>query len=97
MKLPSKEDGESEIGIHNIPIILTYSFSDVHSLCFRFRCMIDDGWWMGTVMEGGVKNGCDSNVFDEVNSHFLSLRVRWDNGEYEQMSPWDLEPIDESS
>lgn len=30
----------------------------------------------------------------EAASHFLSLRVRWDNGEVERLSPWDLEPID---
>lgn len=49
--------------------------------------MIDDGWWMGTIVEGeGIGAG-----------HFLSLRVRWDNGEFERMSPWDLEPIDDTS
>lgn len=27
-------------------------------------------------------------------AHFLSLKVRWDNGEVERLSPWDLEPLD---
>ncbi|KAK0089616.1 hypothetical protein PV325_006326 [Microctonus aethiopoides] len=55
----------------------------------RFRCMIDDGWWMGQIesMEP---------LDDELpESYFMCFRVRWDNGEYERMSPWDLEPIDE--
>ncbi|KOB72381.1 Bromodomain and WD repeat-containing protein 3 [Operophtera brumata] len=30
----------------------------------------------------------------EAAAHFLSLRVRWDNGEVERLSPWDLEPLD---
>lgn len=61
--------------------------------------MIDDGWWMGTIVEGGEtkpENSSEDESVDEKN-HFLSLRVRWDNGEFEQMSPWDLEPIEESS
>lgn len=57
---------------------------------FRFRCMIDDGWWTGCVVEG---EGAVGTVGAE---QFLSLRVRWDNGEYERMSPWDLEPIDDT-
>lgn len=27
----------------------------------------------------------------------MCYEVRWDNGEYEKMSPWDLEPINEQS
>jgi len=27
-------------------------------------------------------------------SPFLSLMTKWDNGEDEPMSPWDLEPVD---
>ncbi|CAD7093518.1 unnamed protein product [Hermetia illucens] len=56
----------------------------------RFRCMIDDGWWMGQI-ESRVAL---SNEFPD--SLFMCFRVRWDNGEYEYMSPWDMEPIDEN-
>lgn len=62
--------------------------------------MIDDGWWIGTIVEGGdTRSDSSSEDDDNINekNHFLSLRVRWDNGEFEQMSPWDLEPIEESS
>ncbi|CAG5100564.1 Similar to Brwd3: Bromodomain and WD repeat-containing protein 3 (Mus musculus) [Cotesia congregata] len=54
----------------------------------RFRCMIDDGWWMGEIES--------MEPLDEEfpESYFMCFRVRWDNGEYEKMSPWDLEPID---
>lgn len=57
----------------------------------RFRCMIDDGWWMGQIQS------MEPLVEDFPESFFMCFRVRWDNGEYEKMSPWDLEPIDENS
>uniref|UniRef100_A0A0A9Z626 PH-interacting protein n=1 Tax=Lygus hesperus TaxID=30085 RepID=A0A0A9Z626_LYGHE len=49
----------------------------------KFRSMIDDGWWWGTI-ESRTKS----------NSKFLGYRIKWDNGESEAMSPWDMEPID---
>ncbi|XP_046404459.1 bromodomain and WD repeat-containing protein 3-like isoform X2 [Ischnura elegans] len=52
----------------------------------RFRCMIDDCWWSGEIES---QSSAESSLF-------LCFRVRWDNGEYERMSPWDLEPINES-
>lgn len=56
----------------------------------RFRCMIDDGWWMGQIVER-------KPLHDEFpDSLFMCFNVRWDNGEFESMSPWDMEPIDES-
>ncbi|XP_049806710.1 PH-interacting protein [Schistocerca nitens] len=55
----------------------------------RFRCMIDDSWWMGVIES-------QSPLEQEFpDSHFMCYKVRWDNGEYEHMSPWDLEPINE--
>lgn len=56
----------------------------------RFRCMIGDGWWMGQIESRHAL----STDFPE--SPFMCFRVRWDNGEYEYMSPWDMEPIDEN-
>lgn len=54
----------------------------------RFRCMIDDCWWDGEIQ---TRTALASNF---PNSLFMCFRVRWDNGEYEYMSPWDMEPID---
>ncbi|XP_061395070.1 bromodomain and WD repeat-containing protein 3 [Musca vetustissima] len=56
----------------------------------RFRCMIGDGWWMGQIES---RHALSSDFPD---SPFMCFRVRWDNGEYEYMSPWDMEPIDEN-
>ncbi|EGI63952.1 PH-interacting protein [Acromyrmex echinatior] len=55
----------------------------------KFRCMIDDGWWMGQIV------GMEPLDEEFSESLFMCFRVRWDNGEYERMSPWDLEPVDE--
>ncbi|XP_049883065.1 bromodomain and WD repeat-containing protein 3 [Pectinophora gossypiella] len=72
----------------------------------RFRCMIDDSWWTGIVLErtpaappaavGTAAAGADAAAAWSAQAapHFLSLRVRWDNGEVERLSPWDLEPLD---
>ncbi|KAM7359266.1 bromodomain and WD repeat-containing protein isoform 1-T2 [Cochliomyia hominivorax] len=56
----------------------------------RFRCMIGDGWWMGQIESRHALSQ------DFPDSPFMCFRVRWDNGEYEYMSPWDMEPIDEN-
>ncbi|XP_022081938.1 PH-interacting protein-like isoform X2 [Acanthaster planci] len=57
----------------------------------RFRSMIDDAWWLGTIV--------DQQPFqvDCPDSFFQCYNVAWDNGETEKMSPWDLEPIDEDN
>ncbi|KAJ8703846.1 hypothetical protein PYW07_013140 [Mythimna separata] len=74
----------------------------------RFRCMIDDCWWTGQVLEttGGPASSAESALAVGLSgaaaeawaraaaAHFLSLRVRWDNSEVERLSPWDLEPLD---
>ncbi|CAH0389929.1 unnamed protein product [Bemisia tabaci] len=53
----------------------------------RFRSMIDDAWWWGTI----ESRRTDQN---RLNSPFLCFRVLWDNNERENLSPWDLEPCD---
>lgn len=73
----------------------------------RFRCMIDDCWWTGEVLErtgdpgagaASQAEGADGEAARAWSSaaaaHFLALKVRWDNGEVERLSPWDLEPLD---
>lgn len=60
----------------------------------RFRCMIDDCWWAGTVLESaaGAAPPDSAGAPDlpppaaaawaaAAAEQFLSLRVRWDNGE----------------
>ncbi|XP_053693465.1 PH-interacting protein [Sabethes cyaneus] len=56
----------------------------------RFRCMIEDVWWLGQIES---HNQLSAEFPDSL---FMCFRVRWDNGEYEFMSPWDLEPVDEN-
>ncbi|KAG7298425.1 hypothetical protein JYU34_018052 [Plutella xylostella] len=60
----------------------------------RFRCMIDDSWWTGVILESTGPAGGAGGGWAGAGGHFLSLRVRWDNGEVERLSPWDLEPQD---
>ena len=50
--------------------------------------MIDDVWWIGTMHS--------QEPFQEEfqDSLFQSINVKWDNGENEKMSLWDLEPLD---
>ncbi|XP_044057569.1 bromodomain and WD repeat-containing protein 3 isoform X2 [Siniperca chuatsi] len=53
----------------------------------RFRSVIDDAWWFGTIV-------CQEPYQPEYpDSLFQCFKVRWDNGEIEKLSPWDVEPI----
>ncbi|CAH0552741.1 unnamed protein product [Brassicogethes aeneus] len=56
----------------------------------KFRCMIDDGWWIGEIIDKSPA----SDLFP--NSSFLCYGIKWQNGEQERMSPWDFEPIDDN-
>lgn len=56
-----------------------------------FRCMIDDGWWIGEIVAKSTASE------DFPNSPFLCYEIKWDNGELERMSPWDMEPLDDNS
>uniref|UniRef100_A0AAR5Q514 Bromo domain-containing protein n=1 Tax=Dendroctonus ponderosae TaxID=77166 RepID=A0AAR5Q514_DENPD len=56
----------------------------------KFRCMIDDNWWIGEV-------SCKLPANDPYPvSAFMCYEISWTNGEQERMSPWDMEPIDDS-
>ncbi|KAJ8405733.1 hypothetical protein AAFF_G00311700 [Aldrovandia affinis] len=58
----------------------------------RFRSIIDDAWWFGSVESQQPFQP------EYPDSLFQCYAVRWDNGEREKMSPWDMEPIpDEAS
>ncbi|XP_068173110.1 bromodomain and WD repeat-containing protein 3 [Antennarius striatus] len=53
----------------------------------RFRSVIDDAWWFGTIV-------CQEPYqLEYPDSLFQCFKVRWDNGETEKLSPWDVEPI----
>ncbi|XP_078699475.1 bromodomain and WD repeat-containing protein 3-like isoform X1 [Branchiostoma floridae x Branchiostoma belcheri] len=53
----------------------------------RFRAIIDDQWWFGTIE-------CQEPFQEEhPDSHFQCFNVCWDTGETERMSPWDLESV----
>ncbi|XP_035664556.1 PH-interacting protein-like isoform X2 [Branchiostoma floridae] len=53
----------------------------------RFRAIIDDQWWFGTIE-------CQEPFQEEhPDSHFQCFNVCWDTGETERMSPWDLEAV----
>ncbi|KAL9968709.1 hypothetical protein ACROYT_G020827 [Oculina patagonica] len=55
----------------------------------RFRSVIDETWWAGEIT--------DRSPFQTEfpDSHFQCFTVRWDTGEVERMSPWDLQPVTE--
>lgn len=55
----------------------------------RFRSMIDDAWWFGTI--------ASQSPYEAIypDSMFQCFIVNWDNGETERLSPWDMEPVDE--
>ncbi|XP_008825134.2 bromodomain and WD repeat-containing protein 1 isoform X2 [Nannospalax galili] len=55
--------------------------------CDRFRSIIDDAWWFGTVLNQ------EPYQPQYPDSHFQCYIVRWDNTEIEKLSPWDMEPI----
>ncbi|EDV25018.1 uncharacterized protein TRIADDRAFT_24835, partial [Trichoplax adhaerens] len=57
----------------------------------RFRSVIDDGWWEGAI----VSREPFQKEFPE--SFFQCYQVKWDSGEEERLSPWDMLPIPESS
>ncbi|XP_077397940.1 bromodomain and WD repeat-containing protein 3 isoform X2 [Festucalex cinctus] len=53
----------------------------------RFRSVIDDAWWFGTIV---CQEPYQPEYFDSL---FQCFKARWDNGENEKLSPWDMEPI----
>ncbi|EHB03804.1 Bromodomain and WD repeat-containing protein 3 [Heterocephalus glaber] len=57
----------------------------------RFRSIIDDAWWFGTVESQQPFQP------EYPDSAFQCYSVHWDNNEREKMSPWDMEPIPEGT
>ncbi|XP_032075095.1 bromodomain and WD repeat-containing protein 1 isoform X1 [Thamnophis elegans] len=56
----------------------------------RFRSIIDDAWWFGIVLSQ------EPYQPQYPDSPFQCYSVKWDNGETERLSPWDMEPIPEN-
>ncbi|XP_046891395.1 bromodomain and WD repeat-containing protein 3 [Hypomesus transpacificus] len=85
---------------HDMPdvidfLVLRQSYDDARSRVWqpndRFRSVIDDAWWFGTIV-------CQEPYQAEYpDSHFQCFKVRWDNGETEKLSPWDIEAIPEDA
>ncbi|KAM4795606.1 bromodomain and WD repeat-containing protein 1 [Rhinophrynus dorsalis] len=53
----------------------------------RFRSIIDDAWWFGTVLSQ------EPYQTDYPDSLFQCYTVKWDNTEIERLSPWDMDII----
>ena len=53
----------------------------------RFKCIIDDVWWIGII---DCKKPFEENYPE---SEFQCLKITWDSGESEELSPWDLESL----
>ncbi|XP_017351454.2 bromodomain and WD repeat-containing protein 3 isoform X2 [Ictalurus punctatus] len=85
---------------HDMPdvidfLVLRQSYDEARSRIWRpndhFRSVIDDAWWFGTIV-------CQEPYQPEYpDSHFQCFKVRWDNGEIEKLSPWDIEAIPENA
>ncbi|XP_044761682.1 bromodomain and WD repeat-containing protein 1 [Coccinella septempunctata] len=82
---------------HDVPDVLDFfvlkqsydiAVSRNWSVGDKFRCMIYDEWWIGEIIS--------SSLEEQPDSPFLCYEIKWDNGETERMSPWDLEPVDEN-
>ncbi|XP_040194940.1 bromodomain and WD repeat-containing protein 1-like isoform X5 [Rana temporaria] len=53
----------------------------------KFRSIIDDAWWFGTVLS---QEPCRPEYPDSL---FQCYTVKWDNTEIERLSPWDMDII----
>uniref|UniRef100_A0A8C8C4Q1 Bromo domain-containing protein n=1 Tax=Oncorhynchus tshawytscha TaxID=74940 RepID=A0A8C8C4Q1_ONCTS len=83
---------------HDMPdvidfLVLRQSYDEARSRVWqpndRFRSVIDDAWWFGIIV-------CQEPYqLEYPDSHFQCFKVRWDNGEMEKLSPWDVEAIPE--
>ncbi|XP_046732894.1 bromodomain and WD repeat-containing protein 3 isoform X3 [Silurus meridionalis] len=85
---------------HDMPdvidfLVLRQNYDEACSRIWRpnnhFRSVIDDAWWFGTIV-------CQEPYQPEYpDSHFQCFKVKWDNGETEKISPWDIEAIPENA
>ncbi|KAM6946356.1 bromodomain and WD repeat-containing protein 3-like [Aplochiton taeniatus] len=93
-------DKSFSVKYHDMPdvidfLVLRQSYEEARSRVWqpndRFRSVIDDAWWFGTIV-------CQEPYQPQYpDSHFQCFKVRWDNGETEKLSPWDVEAIPEDA
>ncbi|XP_031143863.1 PH-interacting protein isoform X3 [Sander lucioperca] len=88
--------GSFSMKYHDMPdvidfLILRQQFDNARrrqwSIGDRFRSVIDDAWWFGTIES---QEPYQPQYSDSL---FQCYNVCWDNGDTEKMSPWDMEPI----
>ncbi|KAM9439590.1 bromodomain and WD repeat-containing protein 1-like [Clarias gariepinus] len=85
---------------HDMPyvidfLVLRQNYDEARSRIWKpndhFRSVIDDAWWFGTIV-------CQEPYQPEYpDSHFQCIKVKWDNGKIEKLSPWDIEAIPENA
>uniref|UniRef100_A0A8C9VKR5 Bromodomain and WD repeat domain containing 1 n=1 Tax=Scleropages formosus TaxID=113540 RepID=A0A8C9VKR5_SCLFO len=93
-------DKSFSVKYHDMPdvidfLVLKQSYDEARQRVWqpndRFRSVIDDAWWFGIII-------CQEPYQPEYpDSHFQCFKVKWDNGETEKLSPWDIEPIPENA
>ncbi|XP_068609556.1 PH-interacting protein [Brachionichthys hirsutus] len=88
--------GSFSMKYHDMPdvidfLVLRQQFDNARrrqwSIGDRFRSVIDDAWWFGTI------ESQEPFQPQYPDSLFQCYNVCWDNGDTEKMSPWDMEPI----
>ncbi|XP_078068576.1 PH-interacting protein isoform X3 [Mustelus asterias] len=88
--------GSFSMKYHDMPdvidfLVLRQQFDETKSRRWkigdRFRSVIDDAWWFGTI------ESQEPLQPDYPDSLFQCYNVCWDNGDTEKMSPWDMEVI----
>jgi bromodomain and WD repeat domain-containing protein 1/3 len=55
----------------------------------KFKSLIDGSYWAGTVLTK------QSYSEEYPNSFWQCYHVKWDDGATDQLSPWDMEPLDD--
>ncbi|XP_048452676.1 PH-interacting protein [Rhincodon typus] len=88
--------GSFSMKYHDMPdvidfLVLRQQFDETKSRQWkigdRFRSVIDDAWWFGTI------ESQEPLQPEYPDSLFQCYNVCWDNGDTEKMSPWDMEVI----
>ncbi|KAG7460831.1 hypothetical protein MATL_G00203080 [Megalops atlanticus] len=88
--------GSFSMKYHDMPdvidfLVLRQQFDDARHRQWRigdrFRSVIDDAWWFGTIES---QEPFQAQYSDSL---FQCYNVCWDNGDTEKMSPWDMEVI----
>ncbi|XP_066556404.1 PH-interacting protein isoform X2 [Amia ocellicauda] len=88
--------GSFSMKYHDMPdvidfLVLREQFDEARdrqwSIGDRFRSVIDDAWWFGTI------ESQEPFQAQYPDSLFQCYNVCWDNGDTEKMSPWDMEEI----